>query len=147
MLREKFWSKRLFVTRKAVQKSIGPAREVHRDHGSKKQETKTLTERVVSTFFFLFLKTHLGSVRQKERRRQVSSDAAENVNDGDPHPASELLQVSQYCHLEHRRHETVQQAAGTCKQQQQKKESKIMLSVQPSLRTPTSTSPPGPTGL
>lgn len=42
VLGEKFWSKQLFVTRKAVQKSSGPAREVRRDHGAKKQEVKTL---------------------------------------------------------------------------------------------------------
>lgn len=34
VLGEKFWSKQLFVTRKAVQKSSGPAREVRRDHGA-----------------------------------------------------------------------------------------------------------------
>lgn len=59
--------------------------------------------------------TDLGSVGQKERRRQVPSDAAENVNDGDADPASELLQVSQYGHLEDHRHQAVQQAAATCK--------------------------------
>lgn len=42
VLGEKFWSKQLFVTRKAVQKSSGPAREVRRDHGAKKQELKSL---------------------------------------------------------------------------------------------------------
>lgn len=40
VLGEKFWSKQLFVTRKAVQKSSG--REVRRDHGAKKQELKSL---------------------------------------------------------------------------------------------------------
>lgn len=42
VLGEKFWSKQLFVTRKAVQKSSGPAREVRRDQGVKKQELKSL---------------------------------------------------------------------------------------------------------
>lgn len=81
---------------------------------------------------FLFLRTHLGSVRQKERRRQVAGDAAENVNDGDAEPASQLLQVPQYCHLEHHRHQTVQQAAGTCTEQK----TKILLSGQPLVKTP-----------
>lgn len=79
---------------------------MHRDHGWNN------THRV-----FVFEETHLGSERQKQRRRQVPRDAAENVNDGDADPASELLQVSQYCHVEHRRHQAVQQAAGTCKRQ------------------------------
>lgn len=117
VLGEKFWSKQLFVTRKAVQKSSGPAREVRRDHGAKKQELKTLGGVRGGC---VFKQTHLGSVGQKQRRRQVSSDAAQNVNDGDADPASELLQVSQYCHLEHHRHQTVQQAADTCKKTTQK---------------------------
>lgn len=63
----------------------------------------------------LFFLSYLGSVRQEERRRQVARDAAEDVNDGDAVPASQLLQVPQYCHLEDHRHQTVQQAAGACK--------------------------------
>lgn len=64
--------------------------------------------------------SHLGSVRQEERRRQVAGDAAENVNDGDAQPAGQLLQVPQDGHLEDHRHQAVQQAAGTCRQEKQK---------------------------
>lgn len=42
MLEEQFWSNRLFLMRKAVQKSPSPAREVHWDHGSDKQDIETL---------------------------------------------------------------------------------------------------------
>lgn len=45
--------------------------------------------------------THLSSVGQEEGRGKVSSDTTKNVNDGDAHPTSQLLQVSQYGHLKH----------------------------------------------
>lgn len=53
--------------------------------------------------------THLSSVGQEQGGGEVSSDTAEDIDDGDADPTSQLLQVSQYGHLEHHRHQAVQQ--------------------------------------
>lgn len=45
--------------------------------------------------------THLSSVGQEQGRGKVASDATENVYDRDACPTCQLLQVSQYGHLEH----------------------------------------------
>lgn len=46
-------------------------------------------------------KPHLSSVGQEQRRRQVTSDTTEHVDDGDTDPTSQLLQVPQDGHLKH----------------------------------------------
>lgn len=45
--------------------------------------------------------TDLSSVGQEQGRGQVSSDATEDVNDGDADPTCQLFQVSEDGHLEH----------------------------------------------
>jgi len=56
---------------------------------------------------------HLRSVGQKDGRGQVAGDAAEHVDDGNPQPASQLLDVPQHRHLEKHRHQAVQDPADT----------------------------------
>lgn len=58
---------------------------------------------------------YLCSVGQKDGRGQVASDATQHVDDGDPQPASQLLQVPEHRHLEKHRHQAVQDPAGTNK--------------------------------
>lgn len=55
---------------------------------------------------------HLGSVGQEDGRRQVASNATEDVNDGDAQPARQLLQVPQDGHLESHRHQAVKDPGG-----------------------------------
>lgn len=55
---------------------------------------------------------YLGSVGQEYGRGQVAGDAAQDVNDGDAQPASQLLQVPQDGHLESHRHQAVEDPGG-----------------------------------
>lgn len=50
---------------------------------------------------------NLRSVGKKDGRGQVASDAADDVNDGDPQPARQFLQVPQDGHLKGHRHQAV----------------------------------------
>lgn len=52
---------------------------------------------------------YLSSVGEEQGRGEVSRDTTEDIDDGDPHPTSQLLQVSHDGHLEYDRHQTVQQ--------------------------------------
>lgn len=54
------------------------------------------------------LRGYLGSVGQEYGRGQVAGDAAQDVNDWDAEPASQLLQVPQDGHLESHRHQAVE---------------------------------------
>lgn len=54
------------------------------------------------------LSVYLGSVGQEYGRGQVAGDAAQDVNDGDAQPTSQLLQVPQDGHLERHRHQAVE---------------------------------------
>ena len=56
---------------------------------------------------------YLRSVGQEEGAGQVAGDATEDVDDGDADPAGQLLQIPQDGHLEHHRHQAVQQAVHT----------------------------------
>lgn len=56
--------------------------------------------------------TNLCSVGQEDGGGQVACDAAQHVDEGDPEPASQLLDVPQHGHLEEHRHQAVQYAAG-----------------------------------
>lgn len=51
---------------------------------------------------------HLSSVGEEDGRRQVARDAADDVNDGDPQPARQFLQVPQDGHLKRHRHQAVE---------------------------------------
>lgn len=51
---------------------------------------------------------YLGSVGQEYGRGQIARDAAQDVNDGDAQPASQLLQVPQDGHLESHGHQAVE---------------------------------------
>lgn len=44
---------------------------------------------------------HLSSVGQEDGTGQVPCDAAQDVDDGDTQPTSQLLYISQYCHLKY----------------------------------------------
>lgn len=54
--------------------------------------------------------THLSSVGQEQGRGEVSCDTTQDVNDRDADPTSQLLKVSQYRHLKHHWHHTVEQS-------------------------------------
>ena len=56
------------------------------------------------------LSPHLCPVRKEEGAGEVAGDAAENEDNGDAVPASQLLQVTQDGHLEDHRHEAVDHA-------------------------------------
>lgn len=55
---------------------------------------------------------NLCSVGQEDGGGQVACDAAQHVDEGDPEPAGQLLNVPQHGHLEEHRHQAVQDAVG-----------------------------------
>lgn len=56
---------------------------------------------------------HLSSVGKKDGRGQVARDATDDVNDGDPQPARQFLQVPQDGHLKRHRHQAVKDPGRT----------------------------------
>lgn len=56
---------------------------------------------------------NLRSVGKKDGRGQVASDATDDVNDGDPQPARQFLQVPQDGHLKCHRHQAVKDPGRT----------------------------------
>lgn len=50
---------------------------------------------------------NLCSVGKEDGRGQVASDATDDVDDGDPQPARQFLQIPQDGHLKRHRHQAV----------------------------------------
>lgn len=91
------------MVRKAVQECIYLTQEVHEIQVQ--QSNRYINLSLLSCVFMskhtVMQKTYLGPVGQEECGGEVSSDTAENINDGDADPTSQLLQISQYSHLKH----------------------------------------------